>query len=218
MASRVQERTRRHVLDAARDFVEQHGVEQLTMRRLAEEAGVSVRTLYNHFGDKESLLAALIQRSLDSVDDAVHHLTSVDPIERIWEAVSLSLNQIVVDIPKAVVRAVLMDDQLLKKIDVQWAGWDLIVGEIGNATRRGALRGDVDAGELADHAGMVLFHLQRRWTAGEIDVEGLLAGALHAFDLCLLAVARPKARNRILEHMAALRSQRSSLPTSVVSS
>ena len=188
------------------------------MRGLGEEAGVSVRTLYNHFGDKENLLAALIQRSLDSVDDAVHHLSSVDPMERIWEAVSLSINQIVVDIPKAVVRAVLMDDQLLKKIDLQWAGWDLIVGEIGNATRRGALRGDVEPAELAEQAGMVLFHLQRRWTAGEIDVEGLLAGALHAFDLCLLAVARPKARTRILEHMASLKNQRLSSPTSVMTS
>lgn len=216
MASRVQERTRRHVLDAARDFVEQHGVEQLTMRRLAEEAGVSVRTLYNHFGDKEGLLAALIQRSLDSVDDAVHHLSSVDPIERIWEAISLSLNQIVADIPKAVVRAVLMDDQLLNQIDRQWSGWDLIVGEIDDATRRGVLRGDVDPGELAEHAGMVLFHLQRRWTAGEIDVDGLLAGALHAFDLCLLAVARPRARVRILEHMDSLKTQRPSPRTSVV--
>jgi AcrR family transcriptional regulator len=215
MASRVQERTRRHVLDGAREFVEQHGVDQLTMRRLAEEAGVSVRTLYNHFGDKDGLLTALIQRSLDSVDDAVHHLSSVDPIERIWEAIALSINQIVADIPKAVVRAVLMDDQLLNQINLRWAGWDLIVGEIRDATRRGALRGDVDPGELAEHAGMVLFHLQRRWTADEIDTDELLAGALHAFDLCLLTVARPRARARILEHMESLKSQRSSGRTSV---
>jgi len=55
MASRVQERTSKHVLDAARTFIETYGVEQLSMRRLAGEAGVSVRTLYNHFGDKEGL-------------------------------------------------------------------------------------------------------------------------------------------------------------------
>ena len=211
MASRVQERTRRQVLDAAREFVEQHGVEQLSMRRLAEEAGVSVRTLYNHFGDKDGLLTALIQRSLDSMDVAVHQLSSVDPIERIWEAITLSINQVVADIPKAVVRAVLMDDQLLNQINRQWTGWDLIVGEIRAATERNALRGDVEPGVLADHAGMVLFHLQRRWTGGEIDIDELLAGALHAFDLCLLAIARPRARVRILEHMESLKSIRPAL-------
>ncbi|KHO24119.1 TetR/AcrR family transcriptional regulator [Mycolicibacterium setense] len=200
MASRALQRTRAHVLDAARDFVEQHGVEQLSMRRLADEAGVSVRTLYNHFGDKEGLLAALIQRSLDSMDVAVHQLSATDPIERIWEAITLSIDKVVADIPKAVVRAVLMDDRLLDQVNLRWSGWDLIVTEIRAATRRGALRDDIDPDVLADHAAMVLFHLQRRWTAGDITAEQLRAGALHAFDICLLAIARPRARTDILAH------------------
>ncbi|BBZ15512.1 hypothetical protein MBRA_57070 (plasmid) [Mycobacterium branderi] len=172
---------------------------------------MSVRTLYNHFGDKDGLLTALIQRSIDSMDAAVHHLSSADPIERIWEAVALSIDKVVADIPKAVVRAVLMDDRLLNQINLRWTGWDLIVTEIRAATRRGALRDDLDPDVLADHAGMVLFHLQRRWTAGEIDSDELRAGALHAFDLCLLTVARPRARARILEHAQSLKPVRSRL-------
>lgn len=208
MASRVQERTSRHVLDAARAFIEAHGVEQLSMRRLAEEAQVSVRTLYNHFGDKEGLLTALVQRSLDSIDVAVHHLSATDPIERIWEAITVSIDKTVADIPKAVVRAVVMDDRLVNLVNVRWTGWDLIVGEIGAATKAGALRADIDPAVLAEHAAMVLFHLQRRWTAGEIDDAGLRAGALHAFDICLLAVAQPRARTRILKHAQSVSSNR----------
>jgi AcrR family transcriptional regulator len=208
MRSRVQERTSRHVLDAARAFIEAHGVEQLSMRRLADEAEVSVRTLYNHFGDKEGLLTALVQRSLDSIDDAVHHLSATDPIERIWEAVAVSIDKTVADIPKAVVRAIVMDDRLVNLVNVRWTGWDLIVAEIGAATRAGALRADMDPAVLAEHAGMVLFHLQRRWTAGEIDDAELRAGALHAFDICLLAVAQPRARTRILKHAQSLSSDR----------
>jgi AcrR family transcriptional regulator len=205
MPSRVQQRTQRHVLDVARTFVEEHGVEQLSMRRLASEAEVSVRTLYNHFGDKDGLLGALVQRSLDSIDIAVHQLSSQDPIERIWEAITLSIDRILADVPKAVVRAVLMDDRLLHQINLRWTGWDLIVNEIRAATRRGVLRDDVDPDVLADHAAMVLFHLQRRWTVGEIDSDELRAGALHAFDLCLLTVARPRARERILQHFRSTR-------------
>lgn len=174
------------------------------MRRLADEAGVSVRTLYNHFGDKEGLLTALIQRSLDSMDVAVHHLSATDPIERIWEAIAISIDKTAADIPKAVVRAVVMDDRLVNLVNVRWTGWDLIVSEIGAATRAGALRDDLDPTLLAEHAAMVLFHLQRRWSADEINDDELRAGALHAFDICLLAVAQPRARARILKHAQSL--------------
>jgi len=204
MASRVQERTSRHVLDTARVFIEAHGVEQLSMRRLAEEAEVSVRTLYNHFGDKEGLLTALVQRSLDSIDVAVHHLPAAAPIERIWDAITVSIDKTVADVPKAVVRAVVMDDRLVKLVNVRWTGWDLIVAEIGAATKAGALRAEIDPAILAEHAAMVLFHLQRQWSAGEINDAELRAGALHAFDICLLAVAQPRARGRILEHAQSL--------------
>lgn len=211
MTSRVQARTSRRVLDAARAFIEQHGVEQLSMRRLADEAEVSVRTLYNHFGDKDGLLTALVQRSLDSMDVEVHHIAASDPIERIWEAVAVSIDTMVADVPKAVVRAILMDDSRVNQLNKRWAGWHLIVTEIRSATRDGALRADVDPDVLAEHAGMILFHLQRRWTAGDIDGIELRAHALHAFDIALLAIARPRARARILEHIQSLESSRPKL-------
>ena len=204
MPSRVQQRTSRRVLDAARSFIEQHGVEQLSMRRLADEAEVSVRTLYNHFGDKDGLLTALVQRSLDSMDVEVHQIAAYDPIERIWEAVAVSIDQMVADVPKAVVRAILMDDRLVKQVNERWTGWNLIVTEIRAAMHGGGLRPDIDPLVLAEHAGMVLFHLQRRWTASEIDDVELRERALHAFDIALLAIARPRARARILMHIQSL--------------
>src|SRR4051812_6211379 len=139
MPSRVQQRTSRRVLDAARSFIEQHGVEQLSMRRLADEAEVSVRTLYNHFGGKEGLLTALVQRSLDAMDVEVHQIAARDPIERIWEAIAVSIDNMVSDVPKAVVRAILMDDRLVSQMNKQWTGWNVIVTEIGAAMHSGAL-------------------------------------------------------------------------------
>jgi len=197
-------RTRRALADAALRLFAEQGFDATTLEELAEEAEVSVRTLYNHFGDKEGLLTALVQRSLDSIDVAVHHLSATDPIERIWEAITVSIDKTVADVPKAVVRAVVMDDRLVKLVNVRWTGWDLIVAEIGAATKAGALRAEIDPAILAEHAAMVLFHLQRQWSAGEINDAELRAGALHAFDICLLAVAQPRARGRILEHAQSL--------------
>ena len=82
--SRVRDRNSRRILDVARTFVESFGLEELSMRRLASEADVSVRTLYNLFGDKSGLVAAFLRYSLDATVGAVNDISETDPIERIW--------------------------------------------------------------------------------------------------------------------------------------
>lgn len=47
------------------------GAERLTTTRVAERAGVSVGTLYQYYGDKRSLLAAVLERHLLQVVEAV---------------------------------------------------------------------------------------------------------------------------------------------------
>ncbi len=47
------------------------GPERLTTTRVAERAGVSVGTLYQYYGDKQSLLAAVLERHLLQVVEAV---------------------------------------------------------------------------------------------------------------------------------------------------
>ena len=69
--SRVRARSSRRILDAARSLVEAGGLDELSMRRLAQEADVSVRTIYNLFGDKDGLLRALVRESFDAMDAAV---------------------------------------------------------------------------------------------------------------------------------------------------
>ncbi len=50
---------RQELLDAARDFIVREGYENLSMRRLAEEIGVSSAAPYNHFPDRRALLVAV---------------------------------------------------------------------------------------------------------------------------------------------------------------
>ncbi|MBF4161514.1 TetR/AcrR family transcriptional regulator [Nocardioides acrostichi] len=70
----TQERSRRRVesiLDATQDLVVDVGVEALTTRHIAERAGVPVASLYQYFGDKESVLLALAGRDMDEMDRQV---------------------------------------------------------------------------------------------------------------------------------------------------
>ncbi|MFJ6717016.1 MULTISPECIES: TetR/AcrR family transcriptional regulator [unclassified Streptomyces] len=56
--------TREEVLDAAASLVRQGGPAALTMRALATELGTAVTSIYWHVGNRESLLDALVERTV----------------------------------------------------------------------------------------------------------------------------------------------------------
>lgn len=62
---------RARICTAAESIIRSEGMDKLTMRRLAEVAGVSLRTPYNLFGSKTDVLIALL-------DEAVFQFTQLD--------------------------------------------------------------------------------------------------------------------------------------------
>lgn len=56
--------TRDEVVAVAADLVKQHGPQALTMRKLAAELGTAVTSIYWHVGNRESLLDALVERTV----------------------------------------------------------------------------------------------------------------------------------------------------------
>lgn len=56
--------TRDAVLDAAAAMVKKDGPRALTMRKLAAELGTAVTSIYWHVGNRESLLEALVERTV----------------------------------------------------------------------------------------------------------------------------------------------------------
>lgn len=58
-------RTRKALLDAGGKLFSEQGVERTTVDDIAAEAGVSVGSLYVHFGSKESLLLELIDQAME---------------------------------------------------------------------------------------------------------------------------------------------------------
>lgn len=53
--------TRERILMAAKEYLEQHDIESLTLRRVAELSGVSPPTVYAHFATMDDLVAAFFQ-------------------------------------------------------------------------------------------------------------------------------------------------------------
>ena len=60
---------KRDVVDAATTLLDNYGIADLTMRRLARELDVSPGALYWHFANKQQLLGAVADRILESVGD-----------------------------------------------------------------------------------------------------------------------------------------------------
>ncbi|MGW3667311.1 TetR/AcrR family transcriptional regulator [Streptomyces sp. NPDC005141] len=56
--------TRDEVLETAAGLVKRHGPDALTMRALAAQLGTAVTSIYWHVGNRESLLDALVERTV----------------------------------------------------------------------------------------------------------------------------------------------------------
>ncbi|MDY6999879.1 MAG: helix-turn-helix domain-containing protein, partial [Actinomycetota bacterium] len=61
---------KRDVVHAATTLLDDYGIADLSMRRLARELAVSPGALYWHFANKQELLGAVADRILEPVTDA----------------------------------------------------------------------------------------------------------------------------------------------------
>lgn len=198
--TRVVARNRRRVLDRVRAHIERAGTADLSMREIAVVADVSPRTLYNLFGDRQGLLRALVERTLDEVDLAIEVIDAADPIDRIRATVGAAIDAVVGSLPAVVLPHILSDVELRWELAQRWRVGDRLVAEIGAAQRDGQLLDDIAPARLVDQIGVGLLHLLGGWSTGAVDGHQLRAGSLHTVDLALLAICPPDLRPRLRSH------------------
>lgn len=69
------------ILSAARELLAERGVEGLTTRSLASYSGIPVATIYRYFEDRDAIVAAYLDRELDSIERAVEEaLTGLERV------------------------------------------------------------------------------------------------------------------------------------------
>lgn len=81
-------RTLDSLLRAAEEIFSERAVDEVTVEQIAERAGVAVGSIYNHFGSKAGLHAAVVERALrvdrEHMDRA--YLPGRDPVEQVFAA------------------------------------------------------------------------------------------------------------------------------------
>ncbi len=82
--------TRERILDAAAELFSQRGYAATGVDRLAERSGIAKTAIYYHFGNKEGLLAAVVERAATVWTDDIRESASrgSDPAERLDRALS----------------------------------------------------------------------------------------------------------------------------------
>lgn len=73
---------------AAQEIFSERSVEDVTVEEIAELAGVAVGSIYNHFGSKRGLHAAVVQRALDIDRRYMDHayLAERGPVDQLYAA------------------------------------------------------------------------------------------------------------------------------------
>src|SRR5262245_60864933 len=73
----------RVLLDAAHRLLEREGIDAVTVRRVAAEAGVAPMGLYHRFGGKDGLLEAIFADGFDALTVAVEDHPAGDPLDEL---------------------------------------------------------------------------------------------------------------------------------------
>lgn len=202
------EARRGRILDAARRLIASGGSAGLSMRKLAQEAGLSVTTLYNLFGARDDILIALIADGIESMVDVLEREAPLaeDPLERCRAIITVSTRHIANN--EAIYRPVMVATYECLSLEQQRGDTiaDRAAGmqetAIRAAVEQGLLRDFLDPAEL----GRQIYHGYElacvHWAYGRLDEAGFRARALYGLYVALLAVATSETRPRLEKEIA----------------
>ncbi|MGI8511079.1 MAG: TetR/AcrR family transcriptional regulator [Solirubrobacteraceae bacterium] len=85
--------SREQIAKAALDYIDRHGLEALSMRRLAEQLGVGTMTLYGYFRSKQELLDGVIDSAVGEPVPAIPSGTWRESIRDLSQAARANLTR-----------------------------------------------------------------------------------------------------------------------------
>lgn len=189
-------RRRQRILEAARSLVVSEGLDGVSMRRIADRAEVSTRTLYNLYSAKDDIFHALMLRNLHELGEKLAELGPNDPLERSRMFIEVSIEQMCSrpDLYRPLLRGLEIRPDRFREPALILRARDLHEEALAEAIACGLLLPRIKERSLAHQILMAHGHALRLWSRGVLDAKGLHAQSLHAWCLCLLAVASESGR------------------------
>ena len=197
---------RERIVDAACDLLRDVGVESLSMKMVADRARVSQSTVYNLYGSKQAVLAAVFDRDLIRYGRLVAAAPSSNALERIFDSVDIAadLYRDDPDFYRATMWGFMGGPESFLNVALRAPRVRFWRGMIAQAVEAGHLRADADPAVLSALVVHIFDGVLADWIRGDITVEQLRAEAKFGFAVALGAFASDPDRARLRQRADAL--------------
>lgn len=195
---------RARIVEAARDLIRATGDTGLSMRALAERAGVSLATPYNLFGSKQAVMLGVLEADLAQFRAQLDATASADPVQRLFDNIVVATRFYAEDpgFYRALFGGLLGAGGPELRLLFGPPRHALWVEMLEAAQAAGQIRAEVDARLLARTLEGVFGGALPGWLAGDIDADNLAARIGFGFAAALGGVATERARGELSHRLA----------------
>ena len=168
------ERRKQLILDGAMTIIMKDGLDALSMRGLAAEVGLAVATLYNLYGDRDTIVRAVLHQVFLELEEAIAPEEKItDPVERCVRTIKritgyfIDKRIIITQIARGVTgRSVPFSED---HIDIKKRSASLLTPAISKVIEAGPLTGQVSADTLASIVYAIIESEAEDWSRGALD-------------------------------------------------
>lgn len=198
-------RRKEQIIQAAKRLLATGGIEALSTRKLAEEAELSVHTLYALVGSKDQILDAVMEDNHNRVLAAILEINEEHPIEKIFAIVDSTYQIISEDsaAQKPLMRVLMT---LFYEGSLNPNPWWLLAQEKGwmetavsEAVKQKLLRKDFAAPLVADMLMKIYLANLREYLFDKVSLETYRNTTAFEFWFCLSNIATDDFRKRYLK-------------------
>ncbi|MEM7158727.1 MAG: TetR/AcrR family transcriptional regulator [Myxococcota bacterium] len=206
---RSQADRRARIMAGARTLVANGGAAALSMRKLADEAGLSVNTIYNLIGDRDAVLGALVDHGLGRLATATAHLVdAADPLEAILERTRTAVRLARQDAPSFRALALAVHEHRgqvgASSLPAMLRAEQMALPLLERARAEGALELEIDPVRLGRRLHDGFFVALESWARRRTNGPGFEDEALYSATLTLLGGASVLHRPGLFRRLIAL--------------
>lgn len=200
---------RDRIVSAAYELLREVGVEETSVKLIADRAQVSRSTLFNLFPGKAAILAQVFDRDLRQFEALVAAEPSADALERLFDAIRVAARLYIAD--PGFYRAIMWrgrggpdDESYAALSQPRQAFWRRM---IETAEAEGLLVLEANAEAVSVLLATLFMGVLSDWISGVISAEQLRLEASYGFAVVLSAYATTSAGARLKAQLTGLQAQ-----------